>query len=83
MTYRRDVATTEASTLSPRELETVHLTALGLSSRAIGSRLGISPRTVEVHRSRAMHKLGARNRAQLILSAVNHGIVTTDALLGV
>ena len=65
-------------TLSPREREIVHLTAEGLSSRAIGGRLGISPRTVEVHRSRAMHKLGARNRAQLILSAVSHGIVTLE-----
>jgi DNA-binding NarL/FixJ family response regulator len=38
----------------------------GLDNRGIGERLGISPRTVEVHKSRVMDKLGARNLAELI-----------------
>ena len=37
-----------------------------LDNRTIGQRLGISPRTVEVHKSRVMTKLGARNLAELV-----------------
>jgi DNA-binding NarL/FixJ family response regulator len=38
----------------------------GLDNRGIGEALGISPRTVEVHKSRVMAKLGVRNLAELI-----------------
>ena len=38
----------------------------GLDNRSIGERLSISPRTVEVHKSRLMTKLGARNLAELM-----------------
>ena len=38
----------------------------GLDNRSLAARLGISPRTVEVHKSRLMAKLGARNLAELI-----------------
>jgi DNA-binding NarL/FixJ family response regulator len=46
----------------------------GLDNRALGERLGISPRTVEVHKSRVMAKLGARNLAELIRMAHASGI---------
>lgn len=55
-----------ASTLSAREREVMGLVVDGLDNRSIGEQLGISPRTVEVHKSRVMTKLGARNLAELI-----------------
>ena len=55
-----------ATTLSGREREVMALVVEGLDNRSIGARLGISPRTVEVHKSRLMSKLGARNLAELI-----------------
>lgn len=55
-----------ASTLSPREREVMGLVVEGLDNRSVGERLGISPRTVEVHKARVMSKLGARNLAELI-----------------
>jgi FixJ family two-component response regulator len=55
-----------ATTLSAREREVMGLVVDGLDNRTIGERLGISPRTVEVHKSRVMTKLGARNLAELV-----------------
>lgn len=54
------------SALSNREREVMALVVDGLDNRSIGERLGISARTVEVHKSRVMDKLGARNLAELI-----------------
>jgi two-component system response regulator FixJ len=47
----------------------MQLVVQGLDNRSIGEQLGISPRTVEVHKSRLMTKLGARNLADLIRQA--------------
>lgn len=55
-----------ATTLSSREREVMALVVDGMDNRGIGEKLGISPRTVEVHKSRLMGKLGARNLAELI-----------------
>jgi FixJ family two-component response regulator len=52
--------------LTPRERDTLCHIASGASNKEIGRRLGISPRTVEVHRARIMKKLGARNAADLM-----------------
>jgi two-component system response regulator FixJ len=52
--------------LSPREQEVLHLAARGLTSREIASELGISPRTVEVHRAAVMHKTASTNVADLV-----------------
>lgn len=54
------------TTLSAREREVMALVVDGLDNGTIGQRLGISPRTVEVHKSRVMTKLGARNLAELV-----------------
>lgn len=55
-----------SATLSPREREVMALVVEGCDNRQVGERLGISPRTVEVHKSRLMAKLGVRNLAELL-----------------
>jgi two-component system, LuxR family, response regulator FixJ len=55
-----------APMLSKREREVMEAVVDGLDNRAIGERLGISPRTVEVHKAKMMMKLGARNLAELM-----------------
>lgn len=52
--------------LSPREREVVAHLAQGLSSKEIARVLGLSPRTVEMHRARLLRKLGVRSTAQLL-----------------
>jgi RNA polymerase sigma factor (sigma-70 family) len=53
-------------TLTPREREVLGLVVQGQQYRQIAATLGISPRTVEVHRARLMEKLGARNISELV-----------------
>jgi len=62
------------STLSPREQEVLALIAQGLSTKQMASRLGISPRTVESHISRAYKKLSVRTRVQAVARAAQAGI---------
>jgi DNA-binding NarL/FixJ family response regulator len=52
--------------LTPREKEVLEVIAQGLTHRQIGDLLGISPRTVEVHKGRIMEKLGVKTLAELI-----------------
>jgi len=52
--------------LTRRELQVAQLIADGASNKEAGRRLGISPRTVELHRAHIMEKLGARNAADLV-----------------
>jgi len=54
------------ASLSSREREVFEQLLLGLHNRDIGERLGISPRTVEIHKARILAKLGARNVVELI-----------------
>ncbi len=56
--------------LTPREREVLELAALGLHAKEIAGKLGISPRTVEVHKTRIMEKLGVRNVAELVRFAM-------------
>jgi DNA-binding CsgD family transcriptional regulator len=60
--------------LTTRERQVLHLAAEGLSNPAIGTRLGISPRTAQTHRAHVMEKLGLRTRRDLIVYAVNRGL---------
>ena len=55
--------------LTPREREVVCLIASGLSNEEISRKIYISPSTVKTHAARAMTKLGARDRAQLVVYA--------------
>lgn len=52
--------------LTPREKEVLSEITAGASNKEAGRKLGISPRTIEVHRARIMEKLGARNVADLV-----------------
>ncbi len=52
--------------LTPREHQVLELIANGASNKEAGRQLGISPRTIEVHRARIMEKLGAKNTVDLI-----------------
>ena len=54
------------SSLSERELEVLELVAEGKMNKVVAQDLGISERTVEVHRSHIMHKLGVQTLAQLV-----------------
>ena len=63
------------STLTDRERETVVLAAHGLANDEIGERLRISTATARTHISRAMIKLGARDRAQLVVFVYQAGLM--------
>lgn len=52
--------------LTPREQQVLHLVSAGCSNKEAGQMLGISPRTIELHRTRLHKKLGARNAADLL-----------------
>lgn len=61
--------------LTPRQVEILKLIARGMSSKEIGFELGLSSKTVDVHRSRVMERLGVRDMASLILYAVRKGLI--------
>jgi DNA-binding NarL/FixJ family response regulator len=65
----------QLSTLTEREREIAGLAAEGLSNDEIAQRLGVSSATARTHVSRAMVKLGARDRAQLVVFAYQSGLV--------
>lgn len=61
--------------LTEREREVMALVGIGLSNEEIARRLVVSPLTAKTHVSRAMVKLGARDRAQLVVLAYESGLV--------
>ncbi|SDD84255.1 response regulator [Auraticoccus monumenti] len=63
------------ATLTERERELTALAAHGLSNQEIADRLVVSPLTVRTHIHRAMMKVGARDRAQLVVAAYQQGLV--------
>ena len=62
------------ASLTDREREVVALVAAGLSNDEIATRLVVSPLTAKTHVSRSMIKLAARDRAQLVVIAYEHGL---------
>lgn len=66
----------ELDVLTVREREVMRLVAAGLSNTEIAEQLFVSPTTAKTHVSRAMIKLGARDRAQLVVFAYETGLVT-------
>lgn len=70
-----DAATDPWSTLTDREREVAQLTAEGLTGSDVAERLGISARTVEVHRGNALRKLRLTGAAELVRFLVRRGIL--------
>ncbi|KFF95451.1 LuxR family transcriptional regulator [Streptomyces scabiei] len=65
----------QLTTLTTREREVMSLAAEGRSNDEIAEKLYVSPLTVRTHVHRAMTKLGARDRAQLVVMAYQSGLV--------
>ncbi|MEV0483276.1 response regulator transcription factor [Streptomyces sp. NPDC050508] len=66
--------------LSARERGVLALVARGLNNTEVAEALGLSPLTAKTHVSRIMGKLGARDRAQLVIVAYESGMVTPGRL---
>jgi DNA-binding NarL/FixJ family response regulator len=81
-TARRTAAHTaeeRLAVLTDREREVLALVGRGLSNNEIGAELFLSPATARTHVSHAMAKLGARDRAQLVVIAYQTGLVSPHA----
>jgi DNA-binding NarL/FixJ family response regulator len=76
ITRRRAVR--DRMALSPREAEVLHLLRDGLSVPAIAGAMYISQSTAKTYVSRLYDKLGAANRAQALMAAMRHGLITYD-----
>ena len=72
---QRRLAAPDLNVLTEREREVLVLVAAGRSNDEIATELFISPATAKTHVSRAMSKLGARDRAQLVVLAYESGLV--------
>jgi DNA-binding NarL/FixJ family response regulator len=65
--------------LTAVEREVALLTAQGFTSREIGTRVNLAPKTVDSYRSALMRKLGLDHRAQLVRLAVHAGLLRTES----
>jgi DNA-binding NarL/FixJ family response regulator len=70
-----ETSTATLNGLTAREREIMALVAMGLSNNEIAERLYISPLTAKTHVNRAMMKIGARDRAQMVVTAYQTGLV--------
>ena len=66
------------SQLTDRELDVLRLLARGASNREAADSLGISENTIRIHVSRILDKLGAADRTQAVLLAIQNGLVHVD-----
>jgi two-component system response regulator FixJ len=69
-------AVSAIAALTPRERDVMAGIAKGNPNKIIAHELGISPRTVEVHRARVMEKLGAQSVADVVKLAISGGMLT-------
>lgn len=72
--FDREQLLDKISSLSERELEVFHRVADGQMNKVVGFELGISERTVEVHRSQVMKKLDVRTLAQVVRAKIESGL---------
>ncbi|WP_299026456.1 response regulator transcription factor [uncultured Sulfitobacter sp.] len=70
----------ETPALSPREAEVLHAIARGQSNADAALSLGLSPKTVDGHRTKLMRKLGVHSTARLILVAVRDGLIDPSSV---
>jgi FixJ family two-component response regulator len=61
-------------TLTRRERDVFEKLITGVSNKAVGRRLGISPRTIEIHRARILKKLAVKSVADMVRMAMRLGI---------
>ena len=71
---RRLRANEALKTLSPRQFEVTRMVASGLRNKQVAAELGLSEKTVKMHRGLAMEKLGFTSSADLVRIAVEAGI---------
>jgi len=71
---KRSVERGSFGALTPRERDVLDQLVAGASNKEAGRHLGISPRTIEIHRARIMEKLGAKNVADVVRMALRLGI---------
>lgn len=76
LTYSRDDDREVGSDLTPREREVLGLISEGLANKQIAKQLGLSTGTVRLHVSNILVKLGASNRTEAAMIAVQHGLST-------
>lgn len=65
-------------TLTGRQRDVLYMASQGLTNIQIAERLGISARTVEIHRAKMMDRLGLNNTTELILYAVKKGLLPVE-----
>ena len=70
-----DKAASALARLTDREREILGYVSKGLTSKAIAQRLGISVRTVDIHRANIMNKTGTRNVVELVRLALAGGFI--------
>jgi len=74
-------ARTRLANLSPREAEVLDHMAAGMSNKAIGIDLGISPRTVEIHRANMLSKLGANSTTEALRMYYEDALLNGEAAI--
>ncbi len=79
-THQQQAASSRGDTsgrplLTPRETEVLKLVAQGFSTQTIAERLCLTVKTVSVHRTNLMHKLGLHKNTELVRYALRHGLV--------
>ena len=73
-----DAVSCAPTPLSPREIEIVQLIAQGLIAKEIADRLCLSTHTIYTHRKNIMKKLQLNSASELMLYAINHGIIDSS-----
>lgn len=78
----RESVARRVSTLSAREREVLDLVVTGKANKVIAHELGLSPKTVEVHRARLMKKLNVSSVAELVRLSLEHKQLVRDRFAG-
>lgn len=74
----RSVKLESRGKLSPREMEVLKLTAMGLSNKEIASQLGLNLRTVKGHFTDIFTKLGVNSRTEAVMTGLRNGFLSLD-----